>query len=140
MIPRRAADLPATLLAGSAWFWGARLMAGALLASGVGTAPAQLLSWLGVAGAGWVFFDRSGLAVGWGRVGLASVLVVLPEAVAIAAGRAVRSASTGLRIDASALAVDLAVRVFPSVAALVAATGAWWLLAFVTSGSRRSPT
>jgi hypothetical protein len=132
--------MASALLAGSVWFWGARLLAGALLLSGVGATPAQLLSWVGVAGAGWVFFDRSRLVGGWGRVALASLLVVLPEALAIVAGRAVRSASTGLRIDATALAVDVAARVLPSAAALVAATGAWWLLAFATSGARRSPT
>lgn len=137
---RRAADLPAALLAGSAWFWGARLLAGALLVSGAGAGPATVLSWVGVAGAGWVV-ARLGRDGGAGPAVAVAVLVALPEAVALLMERLTRAASVGLQVDAIALAGDVAWRLVLSAGALVLAASCWvaaW--GALTSARRRSPT
>jgi hypothetical protein len=135
----REGDLPSALLAGSAWFWGARLAAGALLSSGVGVGPAEALSWVGVAGAGRVF-ARLALAGRWATVTAAAVLVVLPEAIVMIAGRVGRAA-VGLRTDWGALGADVTARLLVSAGTLVAATAACAVVGLaLTSARRRSPT
>lgn len=140
MILRADTDLPAAVLAGSAWFWGARLAAGALLALGSGVRAAQALTWLGVAGAGWMLAsllaDR-----GWLRMALAALLIALPEAIVVIAGRLTRASTLGLEVSKASVAVDALLRVALATGPLVlAALLAHAMSKALTSAGRRSPT
>lgn len=140
MILRGDTDLPAAVLAGSAWFWGARLVAGALLALGGGVRAAQALTWLGVAGAGWVLAPL--VADGaWRRMAVAALLIALPEAIVVIAGRLTRAATLGLEVSEVSVAADAVLRVALATAPLVlAALLVHAASRLLTSAGRRSPT
>jgi hypothetical protein len=140
VILRRDTDLPAVVLAGSAWFWGARLAAGALLAFGSGVRAAQALTWFGVAGAGWVLAPLVAERA-WSRLVVAALLIALPEAIVVIAGRITRAATLGLEMSEASVAADAVLRVALATAPLMLAA----LLAHaapkgLTSAGRHSPT
>jgi hypothetical protein len=134
------ADLPSAVLAGSAWFWGARLAAGALLALGGAPGAARALAWVGVAGAGWVIAPlvATGTRV---RVVGAALLIALPAAIVAASGRLTSAGVLGLRLPLASVLGDGVGRVLLAAAPLVVAA----LLVHavpraLTSARRRSPT
>lgn len=134
----RDADLPSAVLAGAAWFWGARLAAGALLALGSGPGVAQALAWLGVAGAGWALAPLAG---GWGRIVGAALLIALPEAIVAVSGRLTSAAVLGLRVPLPALVLDGVGRVlFGAAPLVVAAVLVHVVPRALTSARRHSPT
>jgi hypothetical protein len=140
VILRRDADLPAAVLAGSAWFWGARLAAGALLALGSGVRPAQALTWLGVVAAGWVLAPL--VADGaWRRLVVAALLIALPEAIVVVLGRLTRAATLGLEVSEVSVAADAVLRVALATAPLaLAAVLVHATSRVLTSAGRRFPT
>jgi hypothetical protein len=93
------------MLAGSAWFWGARFGAGALLSLGSGPGPAHAFAWLGVGGAAWALAPLAG-AGSWMRVAGAALLIGLPEAIVAVSGRLTSAGVLGLRVQLPAVVLD----------------------------------
>lgn len=136
----RDADLPSVVLAGSAWFWGARLAAGALLALGGGPGAAHALAWLGVAGAGRAL-GPSAAAGTWGRLLGAALLIALPESMVEVSGRLTRAGVLGLRAPLPSLMHDGVGRVLLAAAPLiVAAVLVHAVPRALTSARQRFPT
>lgn len=140
MSPPRDADLPSAVLAGSAWFWGARLAAGGLLALGSGPMAAHSLAWLGVAGAGWALAPAAAGGT-WGRLVGAALLIALPEAMVEVSGRLTSAGVLGLRVPLPSLVHAGVGRVLLAAAPLaVAAVLVHAVPRVLTSARRRSPT
>ena len=138
MRPPRDADLPSVVLAGSAWFWGARLAAGALLALGGGPVVAHVLAWLGVAGAGWALAPSVGR---WVRLAGAALLIALPEAMVEVSGRLTSAGVLGLRVPLPSLVPEGVGRVLlAAVPISVAAVVVHAVARALTSARRRFPT
>lgn len=136
-------DLTGRVVAASIWYWGARLLAGALLSAGGTPSLAGVVAWVGVAGAAWRLADDDRRdARGAAARLLPSLLVALPEAVARLLARYGRAMPLGLAVDhggALGAAVS-AVAGMVLLLTLLSAGAAALRAARVTSGWRRFPT
>ena len=138
-----ASDLTGRVVAATIWYWGARLLAGALLSVGGSSSLAAVVAWLGVAGAAWRLADDGGRGVRGAAARLPpALLVALPEAVARLLSRYGSAMTLGLAVD-HAGAVGGALSTVAAMAlllTLLSAGAAALRAARVTSGWRRFPT
>jgi hypothetical protein len=134
--------LPA-VVRGTAWFWGARLLAGALVSWGVPLEAVDAVAWGGAIATGWVLAESLGGAwrEGWRLLG-AALVIALPEAVAVAADRYATATTLGLVVDVWSVASAVLLRVAGVALVLAALGGAFtWLRRHrLTTAARRSPT
>jgi hypothetical protein len=131
------------VITGSAWFWGARLLAGALFAFGMPMSVVEGVSWAGACVAAWVLSDLAGPTWrdAW-RVPPAAALVALPEAVAVLVGRYTTARTLGLTVDGWGALAAVVGRLL-AVALLLATLAvllAWVRRQRLTTAAPRSPT